>query len=61
MPKMNVLEATIAIRELGYIGKIIGLTGNTLESDKANFLKAGVNHVLFKPLKMHELTSIVEI
>jgi hypothetical protein len=37
----NGLEATEAIRALGFSGLIIGLTGNALDDDVANFIKSG--------------------
>jgi len=50
MPVMDGPTATRQIRELGYRGIILGLTGNVLPSDMTVFLSHGVNRVLVKPL-----------
>lgn len=59
MPRMNGSEATKAIREKGYKGLIVGLTGHMLESDVNYFKSNGVNEVLPKPLKLDDLKRIV--
>ncbi len=48
MPVMNRIDATVAIRKLGEFGKnvcIIGVTGNALAEDLAQFIAAGCNEV----------------
>ena len=58
------LEASSVIRALGFTGLIVGLTGNALDDDVANFLSAGnfcsfdglvitlfADRVIFKPLR----------
>jgi CheY-like chemotaxis protein len=50
MPKMNGLEATRQIRELGYVGKIYGVTGNALAEDVADFIRHGADAVRIKPV-----------
>ena len=42
MPKMNGPDATRAIRELGYTGPIIGVTGNALDEDRSVFMKGDI-------------------
>ena len=61
MPKMNGPEATRAIRELGYTGPVVGVTGNALHDDKLKFIHAGAKHVIIKPLKMNALLKIVDV
>ena len=61
MPNMNGPDATRAIREFGYTGPIIGVTGNTLNEDKATFINAGASDVIIKPLKMQKLVEIVKL
>ena len=42
--------ATRAIRELGYTGRVLGVTGNGMPSDKAHFRAHGADDILVKPL-----------
>lgn len=59
MPRMSGPEATKRLRELGYSGLIIALTGKVFEEDVQMFEGAGVNHVLSKPLHIPSLQAIV--
>jgi CheY-like chemotaxis protein len=59
MPVMDGPTATKRIREAGYTGLIVGVTGNVLEDDKANFIAHGADAVLTKPLDMSALTSLI--
>ena len=49
MPVMDGVTATRRIRQLGYTGQIIGVTGNSLGEDVNTFLSSGANVVLTKP------------
>ena len=60
MPKMNGPDATQAIRELGFTGPIIGVTGNSHDTDKNIFVEAGVTNIIIKPLKIPKLLEIIE-
>ena len=51
MPTMSGPDATRALRELGYKGPIIGVTGNALDEDRVLFMNAGATNVIVKPLK----------
>jgi CheY-like chemotaxis protein len=53
------LEATQAIRALGFNGLIIGLTGNALDDDVANFIKAGADCVFYKPFREEHLATLL--
>jgi len=59
MPVMDGLTATKAIRELGYSGLIVGVTGDTQKEDYAAFLSHGANSVISKPLNLHALDRII--
>jgi CheY-like chemotaxis protein len=59
MPNMNGPEATRKIRELGYEGIIIGVTGNTLQSDIDEFKLHGANDVLPKPLDINIMENLL--
>ena len=60
MPKMNGPDATRAIRQLGYNGPIIGLTGNALAEDKALLMNAGATDVIVKPFRIALLQKIID-
>lgn len=59
MPRMSGPEATQGLRELGYRGFIIALTGNIFEDDIQVFKEAGADFVLSKPLDMASLQKIL--
>jgi len=64
MPEMNGLEATRIIRELEVERApkscIIGLTAHARREIREECLKAGMDRVLIKPLKMEALFSAIE-
>jgi CheY-like chemotaxis protein len=60
MPVMNGPPAVKMIRELGYTGKIFGVTGNAFQSDIDDFLAHGVNEVLIKPVSIEKYSFIVQ-
>ena len=49
MPVMDGPDATKALRELGYLGPVIGCTGNTLYMDLQRFYECGCDRVIGKP------------
>ena len=55
MPIMDGPTATKLIRDMGYTGVIIGVTGNALPSDVSHFTISGANCVLLKPVDMDAL------
>ena len=52
MPVMDGPTATKHLRNLGYNGLILGVTGNALPCDIQNFIGKGADHVLTKPLNL---------
>ncbi|XP_002986002.2 two-component system protein A [Selaginella moellendorffii] len=60
MPVMDGHEATREIRAMGVKTTIVGLTGNALDSDRNQFLAAGVNDFFTKPLSRHQLLRLLE-
>ncbi len=61
MPLMTGVEATRVIRqELRYDRHVIGITGNVLQDDLDQFLAAGANMVLLKPLRVSDLDLLVQ-
>ena len=59
MPVMGGIEATAKIRELGYTGMIVGVTGDITAEDNKRFLESGVNDVMLKPLLLPHVESIL--
>ncbi|MCL2879591.1 MAG: ATP-binding protein [Treponema sp.] len=60
MPEMDGVEATTAIRGLGFTVPIVALTANAVEGTEAMFLAAGMNDLLTKPINKTELKSMLE-
>lgn len=59
MPRMNGLEATQKIRELGITVPIIAITANAIEGIKEQCLSAGMNDILLKPYQTIDLERMV--
>ena len=59
MPNMCGADATRLIRQLGYKGLIVGVTGNSQQSDIDEFTAAGVDKVMTKPVNMEQLMGYV--
>jgi CheY-like chemotaxis protein len=52
MPNMDGPTAVAAIRELGYGGPVLGVTGNTLPEQIEDFVQHGADAVVGKPVKL---------
>ena len=50
MPFMNGNTAAKQMRDLGYTGKIFGITGNAFQADIDDFILHGANEVFVKPV-----------
>jgi CheY-like chemotaxis protein len=61
MPVMDGPTATRRIRDLGFKGLIIGVTGNVLEEDRKHFMKQGADAVLSKPLDFDQLYALLSV
>eukprot|EP00531_Pseudo-nitzschia_arenysensis_P000998 CAMPEP_0116131464 /NCGR_PEP_ID=MMETSP0329-20121206/9018_1 /TAXON_ID=697910 /ORGANISM="Pseudo-nitzschia arenysensis, Strain B593" /LENGTH=972 /DNA_ID=CAMNT_0003625893 /DNA_START=124 /DNA_END=3042 /DNA_ORIENTATION=+ len=59
MPVMNGPDAVKAIREIGYTGFVVGVTGNLLPEDVGYFLDCGADAVLGKPFKYKDLEQLL--
>jgi signal transduction histidine kinase/ActR/RegA family two-component response regulator len=59
MPKLNGLEATIAIRELNYRKDliIIGLSANVFDEDHNKAIESGMDDYLTKPIRLNVLAE----
>ena len=59
MPVMTGIESADAIREQGYNGLIVGVTGNTFGEDIIAFKEAGADCVLGKQVNVGQLEAII--
>ena len=59
MPNLKGRDAVARLRELGYTGLIVGLTGDGGEDDIASYKSYGVDFVVVKPMKIQELVGII--
>lgn len=57
MPVMTGLEVIQKLRSLGRSDFVVGVTGNALLSDQEEYLEAGVNRVLTKPVHERNLKT----
>jgi len=61
MPIMNGIEATRLIREnFKSTTPIIALTANVMKDDREECINAGMNDILFKPVKINDLEAILD-
>eukprot|EP00535_Pseudo-nitzschia_heimii_P003449 CAMPEP_0197183588 /NCGR_PEP_ID=MMETSP1423-20130617/7897_1 /TAXON_ID=476441 /ORGANISM="Pseudo-nitzschia heimii, Strain UNC1101" /LENGTH=1051 /DNA_ID=CAMNT_0042634177 /DNA_START=135 /DNA_END=3290 /DNA_ORIENTATION=+ len=59
MPVMNGPDACRAIRKMGYVGFVVGVTGNLLPEDVGHFMDCGADAVLPKPFRYGELEQLL--
>jgi CheY-like chemotaxis protein len=60
MPNMSGIDACREMRALGYNGIILAVTGNVLPSDIEEFLAAGADKLIPKPIKIGDIKSTLE-
>ena len=53
--------AAQAMRAMGFEGMIVGVTGNVMADDVAQYLQAGADQVLFKPVVVDELDAVLNL
>jgi signal transduction histidine kinase/CheY-like chemotaxis protein len=59
MPKMDGIETTKIIRELGYTKPIVALTANALTGQAEMFLKNGFDEFISKPIDIRQLNMVL--
>jgi len=59
MPVMNGPSACKGVREMGYTGFVVGVTGNLLPEDVGYFMDCGADAVLPKPFKYKDLEELL--
>jgi osomolarity two-component system sensor histidine kinase SLN1 len=60
MLRMHGPQAVRCMRDAGYHGAVIGVTGNALPDDIANFIDHGADNVLVKPMKVEMLVNLLK-
>eukprot|EP00602_Paraphysomonas_sp_CaronLab_P005235 CAMPEP_0185037546 /NCGR_PEP_ID=MMETSP1103-20130426/32118_1 /TAXON_ID=36769 /ORGANISM="Paraphysomonas bandaiensis, Strain Caron Lab Isolate" /LENGTH=487 /DNA_ID=CAMNT_0027575573 /DNA_START=1011 /DNA_END=2474 /DNA_ORIENTATION=- len=60
MPNMSGIEACKIIREMGFGGPIIAVTGNIVPEDVEEFLAAGADKLVGKPMKLDTLVTTLQ-
>ncbi len=50
MPRMDGYEATRQLRAMGFARPIVGCTGNAMNDQVRDFIEAGADHVMSKPV-----------
>ncbi|KAK0239193.1 hypothetical protein EDD85DRAFT_1022584 [Armillaria nabsnona] len=61
MPVMSGLKTVSHLREIGRRDFVVGVTGNALITDQKEYLEAGVDHVLTKPVLERSLTHMLHL
>ena len=59
MPEMDGPLAARIIRDMGFKGLMLGVTGNALPEDIEHFICNGADAVLIKPLNVHQFDEIL--
>ena len=54
------IEAVQRLRQEGYMKLVVGVTGNVLDDDVVEFLSAGADMVMGKPMKVSSLTALLQ-
>eukprot|EP00607_Mallomonas_marina_P001758 CAMPEP_0182437806 /NCGR_PEP_ID=MMETSP1167-20130531/85297_1 /TAXON_ID=2988 /ORGANISM="Mallomonas Sp, Strain CCMP3275" /LENGTH=423 /DNA_ID=CAMNT_0024630857 /DNA_START=992 /DNA_END=2263 /DNA_ORIENTATION=- len=60
MPVMDGPTAAKTMREMGYRGRIYGVTGNALKIDIDFFLSHGADRVFTKPISITEIDNVIK-
>jgi CheY-like chemotaxis protein len=60
MPVMNGVEATKELRELGFPNLIVGVTGNVMDDDLAEYMRSGADKVLLKPVNVATIRMLLQ-
>ncbi|KAH0836785.1 Tco5, signal transduction HAMP domain histidine kinase [Lanmaoa asiatica] len=61
MPIMSGLEVVAKLREMGRNDFVVGVTGNALIGDQKEYVEAGVDHILTKPVFEPSLVHMLTI
>ncbi|KAJ3786779.1 hypothetical protein GGU10DRAFT_163814 [Lentinula aff. detonsa] len=61
MPVLSGVKAIAKLRDLGRRDFVVGVTGNALVTDQREYLDAGVDHVLTKPVLERSLRNMLQL
>ena len=61
MPVMDGVTATRILRDLGYDGAIVAVTGNAFPADVQRFILSGANEVFIKPLDLKKFDTFLTV
>jgi CheY-like chemotaxis protein len=53
-------EAAKCMRSKGFAGIIVGVTGNVLQKDVAEYIQAGADHIMPKPITTAEVVEMLQ-
>jgi len=59
MPRMDGIETTLKLRELGYKGTIVALTANAIVGNDEMFMQNGFDGFISKPIDVRQLNEIL--
>ncbi|KAG8925262.1 hypothetical protein FRC02_009810 [Tulasnella sp. 418] len=59
MPVMSGLDLVRKLREIDRDDLVVGITGNAMQDDQEEYLQAGVNHVLTKPVLERSIKTML--
>ena len=59
MPKMDGIQTTVLMRDMGYTGSIVALTANALIGQAEAFMKKGFDDFVSKPVDSRELNAVL--
>ena len=59
MPKMDGIETTKKIRDMGYTGTVVALTANAVVGQSEIFLSSGFDDFISKPIDVKQLNNIL--
>jgi CheY-like chemotaxis protein len=57
MPNMNGPDASFAIRQMGFRGILLGISGTTIREEQEEFVLKGANRVLLKPVSIDTIIA----
>eukprot|EP01031_Cornospumella_fuschlensis_P024241 gene24241-29312_t len=60
MPTLDGVKACMCMRQAGYEGVVIGVTGSNNKEDVSKMKSVGMDEVMLKPLRVQELKKIVQ-
>ena len=60
MPVMDGITATRKLRELGIVIPIVAMTANAMTGDREEYLKAGLDNYISKPIYKEKLLAIIQ-